>query len=427
MMRQPKSVLFALSLVSLAAITGCGGSGNQPPTLEPIANMVVVAGRAIPAVRARAIDLDSTLLRFSTPEFPPETQKGLASLNIPARSLLEFVGLNLTPITGVLSGTPKTPGSHQITISVQDSENATDSKTFTVEVIAESLSLSFESPSTGNHLLRLNAGDTKRGGTVSYCIKTGSAAPKANDPCFKTDAAGGRTATIEIRPGEKIEPRFLYTQDALGNVLTPEAVPNVGVRPLVLVETNAGAFVLELEPEKTKVTTENFLQYVESGFFNDTVFHRIVSTFVVQGGGFLYSADATPKYSAKPGLNAPIVLEKPKNSGLSNTKGTIAMARTNDPDSATSQFFINVVDNSASLDTFENEDPSKARPGYAVFGKVIPPAGGLANDLPPAVLELTKTPVAGSLTGIGTIDLNSAEKSAPQGSPPFIISARRIN
>jgi cyclophilin family peptidyl-prolyl cis-trans isomerase len=415
-------------LLPLALASGCGGSGNQAPVLQPIPDLVVVAGRTIPAVNVRAIDIDSTLLVYSTPEFPEDQQKGLAALNIPARSLLEFIGLGIAPITGRLAGTPKSPGSYPITISVKDSEGATDSKVVNIEILTESLSISLDTPQNENPVLRVVAADTSRGGTVAYCIKASTDIPTADDACFKTDANGGRNASIAIpAAGEKLTPLYMFTKDASGNVLTA-GVPSVGVRPLVLMETSQGPFVLELEPDKTKITTENFLKYVEDGYFNGTVFHRIISTFMVQGGGFIYTAGATPPYSVKGGLRDPITLERTRDSGLSNTKGTIAMARTSDPNSATSQFFINVVDNSASLNTIENEDPALANPGYAVFGRVIPPTGGLSNDLPPALMALRETAVSGQVGGGGTVTVTTGgENSAPVGAPPVIISTRRIN
>jgi cyclophilin family peptidyl-prolyl cis-trans isomerase len=416
-MHFPRPTLFAISLLPLALISGCGGSGNQAPVLQPIPDVVVVAGRALPSLNIRAIDIDSTLLRYSTPEFPEDQQKGLAALNIPAKSILEFIGLSIAPITGKISGTPKSPGTYPITVSVQDNEGATDSKTFNIKIITESLSVSFESPQTAPPRLRIDAGDTSEGGTVAYCIKPGTETPKANDACFKSSADGGRTTTLEIPPvGQKLDPVYLFTKDAAGNVLSA-GVPSVGSKPLVLIDTSKGSFVVELEPEKTKITTENFLKYVDDGFFNGTVFHRIISTFMVQSGGYEYNNGS---YSKKPNSRTPITLERTKDSGLSNTKGTIAMARTDVPDSATSEFFINVVDNSGSLDAVASDDPTKVKAGYAVFGRVIPPYLGLSNDLPPALVELAKTAVSGSLGGGG-------EQSLPVGTPPLINSVRRIN
>ena len=416
-MRYSQPALYAASFLLISLVSACGGSGNQPPALQPIPDIVVVAGRTLPSISVRAIDLDSTLLRYSTPEFPEDQQKGLAALNIPAKSLLEFIGLNIAPITGKISGTPKTPGSYPITISVKDSEGATDSKTFNIKIIPESINLSVEVPQAGAPRLRIDAGDTSEGGTVAYCIKQGTDTPKVDDACFKSAAAGGRSTTIEIPPaGQTVTPVYLFTKDAAGNVLSA-GVPSAGTKPLVLFETSKGPFVLELDTKAPK-TTENFLKYVDDGFFSDTVFHRIISTFMVQGGGYVYNNGA---YTPKPNVRDPIDLEKTKDSGLSNTKGTIAMARTNVESSATSQFFINVVDNSATLDAVASEDPTKVRAGYAVFGRVVPPYLGLVNDLPAAVLELMKTEVSGDFSG------GTTETSKPVGAPPFIISARKIN
>ena len=130
---------------------------------------------------------------------------------------------------------------------------------------------------------------------------------------------------------------------------------NAFANPVVLMETSKGDITLELYPEKAPKTVENFLSYVKSGFYNGTVFHRVIDGFMIQGGGF------------EPGLKqkatqAPIPNEA--QNGLKNEVGTIAMARTAAPDSATAQFFINLVDN-AMLD-FPKPDGA----GYAVFGKV---------------------------------------------------------
>ena len=123
----------------------------------------------------------------------------------------------------------------------------------------------------------------------------------------------------------------------------------------VLLTTSAGNIELALNDQKAPVSVKNFVSYVNSGFYNNTVFHRVIPGFMIQGGGF--TADMTQKP-----VGAPIKNEA--DNGLRNLRGTIAMARTADPDSATSQFFINVADN-AFLDHGQRDF------GYAVFGKVI--------------------------------------------------------
>ncbi len=127
--------------------------------------------------------------------------------------------------------------------------------------------------------------------------------------------------------------------------------------PQVIVATSLGDFTLELNEEKAPVTVENFLKYVEAGHYHQTVFHRVINGFMIQGGGFSLVED---KLTEKP-TGKGIVNEG--QNGLKNLTGTVAMARTNDPDSAKAQFFINVADNAA-LDY-----PSNG--GYAVFGKVV--------------------------------------------------------
>lgn len=125
----------------------------------------------------------------------------------------------------------------------------------------------------------------------------------------------------------------------------------------VRLATSAGDIVVELDREKAPKTVDNFLQYVKDGHYDGTIFHRVIGSFMIQGGGF------KPDMSQKP-TRTPIPLES--RNGLSNARGTIAMARTGDPNSATSQFFINVVDN-AMLDQPNARDGN----GYAVFGKVV--------------------------------------------------------
>jgi peptidyl-prolyl cis-trans isomerase A (cyclophilin A) len=129
-----------------------------------------------------------------------------------------------------------------------------------------------------------------------------------------------------------------------------------GPNPQVLMKTSLGDIVIELYPEKAPKTVENFLQYVDDGFYSGLIFHRVIGNFMIQGGGF-------DKEMKQKGTRGPISLES--RNGLKNDAGTIAMARTSVPDSATSQFFINTANN-ASLN-----HPNPDGNGYAVFGKVV--------------------------------------------------------
>ncbi len=128
--------------------------------------------------------------------------------------------------------------------------------------------------------------------------------------------------------------------------------------PRVSVETNVGRIVLELDQPRAPTSVKNFLNYVDSGFYNETLFHRVIDGFMIQGGGF------NPKFMRKQ-TNAPIRNEA--NNGLKNLAYTIAMARTNAPHSATSQFFINTVDNP----NLDHTAPTGRGWGYTVFGRVI--------------------------------------------------------
>ena len=132
---------------------------------------------------------------------------------------------------------------------------------------------------------------------------------------------------------------------------------NIHAAPSVEFETSQGNFTVELYPEKAPKTVANFLQYVKDGFYENTIFHRVISRFMIQGGGF--ERDLTEKNT-----RAPIANES--NNGLLNESGTIAMARTMDPDSATAQFFVNLADNQ--FLNYTSPDPEQI--GYCVFGKV---------------------------------------------------------
>ena len=125
----------------------------------------------------------------------------------------------------------------------------------------------------------------------------------------------------------------------------------------VILHTNHGAITLSLDNEKAPLTVENFLNYASEGFFNNTLFHRVIDGFMIQGGGF------TPSFSQKPTQKS---LANEAQNGLLNKAFTIAMARTNDPHSATAQFFINLADNSF----LDHKSPTPQGWGYCVFGKV---------------------------------------------------------
>ena len=136
----------------------------------------------------------------------------------------------------------------------------------------------------------------------------------------------------------------------------------LAANPLVEMKTSQGLVVIELYADKAPKTVENFLQYVKDGFYNGTIFHRVIDGFMIQGGGF------EPGMNQKP-VNAPIQNEAEMSSkaGLKNDRYTIAMARTGDPHSATAQFFINVKDNAF----LNHTAPSGQGWGYCVFGKVV--------------------------------------------------------
>ncbi len=147
---------------------------------------------------------------------------------------------------------------------------------------------------------------------------------------------------------------------AIGSALAALTLgnPALAANPRVLMETSAGNITLELDPEKAPKTVENFLAYVDAGQYNGTVFHRVIDGFMIQGGGF--TEDMKQKPTREPVPNE-------ADNGLTNQRGSIAMARTADPNSATAQFFINLKDNA-----FLNHTAKTQRGwGYTVFGRVV--------------------------------------------------------
>ena len=187
---------------------------------------------------------------------------------------------------------------------------------------------------------------------------------------------------------------FITTMMVLGAVVSA-AVENVAAEnPEVVLETSKGRIILELYPDKAPDTVKNFLDYVDAKFYDGTIFHRVIPNFMIQGGGF--TDDMKQKSTQTP-------IKNEADTGVKNGRGTIAMARTSDPHSATAQFFINTNNN----DFLDHKNKTPQGWGYAAFGKVI--------------------------EGMDTVDAISAVKTATRGmygdvpvEPVVIISARRL-
>jgi peptidyl-prolyl cis-trans isomerase A (cyclophilin A) len=154
-----------------------------------------------------------------------------------------------------------------------------------------------------------------------------------------------------------------YADDTAAPAATPATpkapAPAASAKPaattFVQVSTSMGNFTLELNAERAPLTVANFLKYVDEGHYSGTIFHRVVANFVIQGGGFDSNFKVVP---------APAKVVNESGNGLTNERGTVGMARTQDPHSSDSQFYVNLYDNEAL-------DPNKTRWGYAVFGKVV--------------------------------------------------------
>jgi peptidyl-prolyl cis-trans isomerase A (cyclophilin A) len=148
----------------------------------------------------------------------------------------------------------------------------------------------------------------------------------------------------------------LRTVVMLGLVALAAATPRAALAQSVRVTTDMGSFVVELQPDRSPLTVANFLRYVNEGFYSGTLFHRVVSGFVVQGGGHA-ATDSKMKSTHEPVVNE-------SGNGLQNKRGTVGMARSGSPHSGNAQFYINIADNS-------ELDPLPTRWGYAVFGRVV--------------------------------------------------------
>jgi peptidyl-prolyl cis-trans isomerase B (cyclophilin B) len=158
--------------------------------------------------------------------------------------------------------------------------------------------------------------------------------------------------------GDKMKIKMIVVLGALFTLITAGASMAFAANPKVEMETSKGKFVIELFPEKAPETVKNFLNYVEAKYYDGTIFHRVIPNFMIQGGGF--TSDMKRKSAGAP-------IKNEADNGLKNDRGTIAMARTGDPHSATAQFFINSVNN----EFLNHKSKTQQGWGYVVFGKVI--------------------------------------------------------
>ena len=175
---------------------------------------------------------------------------------------------------------------------------------------------------------------------------------------------------------------------ALGTAFAQDKAEEVPAHPYVKLETTEGEILLELDGRLAPLTTGHFLELVDAGYYDGTIFHRVIPGFMIQGGGYTRDMKLKEQEDSIPNESG---------NGLSNIRGTVAMARTEDPHSANAQFFINVADNS-------RLDPQPERWGYAVFGYVVEglevadkivsaptgPAGDFAKDVPVAPIVIEK-------------------------------------
>jgi len=216
--------------------------------------------------------------------------------------------------------------------------------------------------------------------------KPAEPAEKPAEPAEKPAETAEKPADTAEKPAETAEKP---AEPATETEETVEKNPNI----VVAIETSHGTMEVELYADKTPITVKNFLHYVENDFYNGTLFHRVVPGFVIQGGGFAMELRQKP-------TGAPIPNEAEK--GVTNDRGTIAMARTQIRDSATSQFFINLTDNS--MLNYRNETPQGW--GYCAFGRVIK---GL--DIADKIASLPKENLGGPFTDI-TVDRVMIKKVA---------------
>jgi cyclophilin family peptidyl-prolyl cis-trans isomerase len=324
------SLFKSSALLSLLVLAACGG-GNSSPSVQSISSGPLVYGQA------SVFTLTGQMLD--------------ASVNVSAKgctNLAEVTGG--TPTSRAVTCTVNAAGTGAVILQAKTASGAVlNEQAFDVPVPTSPVVVAIQSDRmmyskstqwtfTGQALDKDFTVSTK--GCVGLALIAGGTSTSKSVTCNIT-AAGPSAVTVEAKM-------------ANGTVLLAKTMDVPA--PQVTLTTNLGPMVLELDTTAAPLTANNFLQYVNDQFYDNTIIHRIVTTgiYVAQGGWL------TPIPEVKAGLRAPIALEVGK--GLSNVRGTIAMARTAEPNSATSQFFFNLSDNVA-LDT--------ASGGYAVFGKIV--------------------------------------------------------
>jgi peptidyl-prolyl cis-trans isomerase B (cyclophilin B) len=188
------------------------------------------------------------------------------------------------------------------------------------------------------------------------CLTTSPTTETTEPPPLEPELAIKKEA-VPVEAG-KSNPVVVKEGVEVVDLKTPKDAKPPVLKPVVIMKTSMGDVKIELDPEKAPLTVKNFLDYVDSKYYNGTIFHRVISNFMIQGGGL--TPNMQQKQTKKP-------IKNEAYNGLSNSRGTVAMARTNIVDSATSQFFINVKDNKF----LDHKDNSARRFGYCVFGKVV--------------------------------------------------------
>lgn len=252
-----------------------------------------------------------------------------------------------------------------------------------------------------DNLFRVVIASATGGDAVAFCVRTDSVTPAAGDACFQAAATQDIAALASASAPTVLR---AWTRSGAGTVSLHQmlvmpgktcstaayAASSATEGTAACLVTDSGELVLALETTKAPGTVNNFVRYLNSGFYNGTYFHRVKAGFVAQGGGFVWTGSS---YSKKASPYANIALESPLSAGLSNTKNTVAMARSTALDSASTEFFVNVVDN-PSLDTLGG--------GYAVFGRVV--FGQVSGNTPSTALDrLVGVPVTSSTVLSGEV------------------------